>query len=141
MINSQVLGYLNDNGLNSIRYIEDVSIKEHYILNYRCKPVYFISDGEYVKIGESENPLKRKSDLQTANARELKLLKVVFGTIEYELHSYFRHNRVRGEWFKHTEKLDEYLDTQEFIYNPDDWSWSMSKDGKLICAYKDYILN
>lgn len=70
--------------------------------------VYFISDGEYVKIGKTTGwANNRLSALQTANARELTLLAVAFfrdgmcatqleGWLQGQLKTY----HVRGEWFE-----------------------------------------
>ena len=40
--------------------------------------VYFISDGNLIKIGKSDNPEKRLYTMQTGNGRKLKLLKSIF---------------------------------------------------------------
>lgn len=69
--------------------------------------IYYITDGEHVKIGCSNNPLKRLKGLQTSNPRELKIIKTVmvayYGHLakasETKLHEYYKKYRVRGEWF------------------------------------------
>jgi T5orf172 domain len=65
--------------------------------------LYLISDGEKVKIGVSENPEKRLSQLQTGHPKRLKLIKIynVPNYFEKRLHRQLwmfreRHN---GEWF------------------------------------------
>lgn len=68
--------------------------------------VYFISDGEYVKIGVAKDLSKRLTALQTANARKLELLfaiptnseKTAF-ELEGILHNQYSHYAVSGEWF------------------------------------------
>lgn len=65
--------------------------------------VYFITDGEYVKIGSTADLKSRLNSLQTANARPLTLLKYVeckdrFET-ERQFHDVFSRFRVNGEWF------------------------------------------
>lgn len=79
--------------------------------------IYFISDGEYIKIGytnkkDSNNRLK---SLQTANARELFSLCEIPGyrKIEKELHNKFQHFHVRGEWYKKDRDLVDYI--RQFI--------------------------
>lgn len=68
--------------------------------------VYFISDGEYIKIGMSYNVEKRLAALQTSNPRALKLLRTILVPnedwaryLEQELHKHFGEKRVAGEWF------------------------------------------
>lgn len=74
--------------------------------------VYFISDGEFIKIGKSNNPKKRMSELQVGNARDLHLLfqiptvseKAAFEA-EKMLHRVYRDYSANGEWFKIHGKL------------------------------------
>jgi hypothetical protein len=68
--------------------------------------VYFISDGEYIKIGQSSNLLSRLSSLQCANPRELTVLHTIecddsayISKLETKLHKHFKEYRVAGEWF------------------------------------------
>jgi hypothetical protein len=66
--------------------------------------VYFILDGEWVKIGESETyPEGRLGSFQTGNPRNLELAHAVYSddrlTLEAELHAKYAAVRVRGEWF------------------------------------------
>lgn len=76
--------------------------------------IYFISDGQYVKIGKGM-PMDRLKTMQTGNARQLKLLFTIpLGNIpkssastyktagipaEMILHRIFKNYHVRGEWF------------------------------------------
>ncbi len=75
--------------------------------------VYFISDGKYIKIGKSAKPMKRLEQLQTSNARELKLLGIIPGSSvkENELHSMFNNLHVRGEWFKLDNSILLYIES------------------------------
>jgi hypothetical protein len=66
--------------------------------------IYFITDGEYVKIGYSttrEGVDARLAGLQTGNPRPLYLLHAMEGTSEDEkfLHNFFSLYRMTGEWF------------------------------------------
>lgn len=68
--------------------------------------VYFISDGEYIKIGQTTNLKKRLGGLQCANARRLTVLHTIesedvdyIANLEYNLHNIFSEYRVVGEWF------------------------------------------
>ena len=69
--------------------------------------VYFITDGNAVKIGYSKHfdAKARISQLQTANPRTLTVLGVIsHGTREYErqLHRRLKRYKMRGEWFDYT---------------------------------------
>ncbi len=77
------------------------------------RSVYFIAD-EYgnVKIGYAVCVGYRLSCLQTGNASELTLLAEIPGggpPLERELHERFAEHRVRGEWFRLTPEIVEYI--------------------------------
>lgn len=65
--------------------------------------VYFVQNGETkrIKIGSSDKPKSRISNLQTATDCELKLLGTIPGdvVVEKQLHEEFADHRHRGEWF------------------------------------------
>ena len=68
------------------------------------KFVYFISDGKYVKIGVSNNPVTRLKSLQTAHPLELFIVKLFdVGDNAFEIESFFHkafaNKSVRNEWF------------------------------------------
>lgn len=74
--------------------------------------IYFIrSYNEYVKIGTSIDPEDRKSSLQTANPKKLRIQAVLEGSYKTEkgLHDLFEKSRVRGEWFRYTEEIKWYI--------------------------------
>lgn len=75
--------------------------------------IYFITDGEYIKIGFSDAPELRIATLQTASPRELRILAIMPGDTlkEVELHNRFSHLRVRGEWFVAEDELIEFANT------------------------------
>ena len=71
----------------------------------KAKPIdliYFIWDGDHVKIGTSVNPIPRLKSLQTGNPRKLEILATMIGgrDTEKSLHDQFSHLRVSGEWFR-----------------------------------------
>lgn len=88
--------------------------------------VYFISDGDFVKIGKTtHSPLVRLSSLQTGNPRALMLLGVAFfgngldgTTLEWWLHGLLKEHCVRGEWFSlgALDALKDYLDKEAQQY-------------------------
>jgi len=71
--------------------------------------LYFISDGEYLKIGKTKHPKKRLANLQVGNPRELKIIGCfeVTDAIEENLcehpetffHTLLKDYRESGEWF------------------------------------------
>jgi hypothetical protein len=68
--------------------------------------VYFISDGEFIKIGKANNVERRLKELQTGNPKELKILRIIKCTDEYAayeletfLHSMLHSVNSIGEWF------------------------------------------
>lgn len=81
--------------------------------NNPCKTLYFISDGEFVKIGIAYNAKERLKTLQTGNPRRLKLIASFknLGRTEWETHLRlrFKNVHVKGEWFKHTQIIDNLI--------------------------------
>ena len=77
--------------------------------------VYFISDGERVKIGyTAQSPQKRLAALQTGNPKPLELLafKPEWGMDkEKELHHQFDSLRATGEWFDAEDDLLAFIDS------------------------------
>lgn len=63
--------------------------------------VYFISCGEFVKIGSTQNIKNRLREFEVGNPYRLDLLALVPGTmdLEYSLHGKFYSKWYRGEWF------------------------------------------
>lgn len=83
------------------KYIGNILIEEME----NC--VYFISDGEYIKIGSASSLPNRMKQLQTGNARKLKALYVIpcknqaeSLKIEKVLHKRLEEDNVLGEWFR-----------------------------------------
>lgn len=72
------------------------------------------ANSEYVKIGQTNNPKKRLSDLQSGNPNKLSyfLLLKGKGCLEKSIHDDLKLYRIRGEWFSKTciNKLLELLE-------------------------------
>lgn len=73
--------------------------------------VYFITDGNYVKIGMAASIPSRIKQLQTGNPNRLSVLYLIdvktqyeAGKIEKEYHKLFANKQKLGEWFDITEK-------------------------------------
>lgn len=64
--------------------------------------VYFITDGEFIKIGKANDPNQRLSELQTGNPKSLWIIKQIKGDEKQErmLHQVFKTWHHRGEWFR-----------------------------------------
>ena len=74
--------------------------------------VYFITNGQEIKIGQSGAPLARMKDLQNSTPLPLQMLGHfrAHPDEEYRLHAMFRHLRVRGEWFRPDPELIAFID-------------------------------
>jgi len=73
--------------------------------------IYFISDGECVKIGKANDVKKRLQGIQTGNSKPLKLLYTMKGDerLESFLHELFADYRKVGEWFVIDGILEDFL--------------------------------
>ena len=75
--------------------------KQSYVYIIHCK------DLATIRIGYSDNPFARLSQLQMGNSSELSIVSVFKGgrEEEAELHDRFELNGVRGEWFSVDDNL------------------------------------
>lgn len=73
--------------------------------------IYFISDGEMVKIGRAINVVSRLSSMQTSSTKPLTVLAtfLAHNSIEKRIHLKFKNMRVRGEWFRLTPTLQRFI--------------------------------
>ena len=91
--------------VKNIKRFRESSIKRVVIESIEyC--TYFLTDGEYIKIGVAASLPNRIRQLQTANARRIKALYIIPSEnqreamrIEKALHKYFRGKNLMGEWF------------------------------------------
>ena len=58
-----------------------------------------------IKIGISQNPVKRLASLQTSSPDKLILLGWTVGNLEIKLHQKYKSLRGRGEWFKPNKEM------------------------------------
>lgn len=84
--------------------------------------VYFISNAtqSVVKIGVANKPVKRLKTFQTGNHEELIILRVIklpnrntAFQLESALHKKFKKYHIRGEWFKLSETLVEFIENYQ----------------------------
>lgn len=77
----------------------------------RCGFVYFMSDGELVKIGWSVSPEHRRKDIRHERKKEITLI-AWFRAVRSDescLHERHRHLRVEGEWFRPSAEIEETI--------------------------------
>ncbi|WP_050577733.1 GIY-YIG nuclease family protein [Sinorhizobium meliloti] len=97
--NAKVLDAANDNGVGSF--------------------VYFITDGDAIKIGKANNPKSRLSGLQTSHHKPLRILALMPGgeASERALHGKFHRYRIRGEWFKDCREIRNFINSLTPVAN------------------------
>lgn len=88
--------------------------KKRWLLGtFFAQRLYFITDGEFVKMGIVTSPKSRLESLQVGNPRDLKLLYAGRTSNarhqENHLHKKFKHLHVRGEWFRYTDEIDKQI--------------------------------
>lgn len=99
----------------ALDFLKKLEHNSRYLSGY----VYFITDGNFVKIGIADRPGWRMAMLQTGNPNELTLLFTIpvpdsyhrtnnirVRKLEKILHNYFKDHHVRGEWYDIKDQLD-----------------------------------
>jgi hypothetical protein len=74
--------------------------------------IYFAKSGDLVKIGFASNPHRRVQELGTGNHNEIFLYDSFpsYQAAEKLLHRRFKADRVRGEWFRFSNDIEEFLE-------------------------------
>ncbi len=78
--------------------------------------IYFIQEQNnsegLIKIGLSGKPQRRLKSMQTNSPVLLEIFVTLPGNeqLEEKLHEMFAENRIRGEWFKPSQKLIAFID-------------------------------
>jgi len=82
-------------------------------------PVYFIATQQFVKIGTSDHPVKRFSNIQSCNPTELKIIALIPGgqDVEQYLHCRFASKRERGEWYKIDSEILSFIDSAQALFH------------------------
>lgn len=75
--------------------------------------VYFIKQGDYVKIGFTNRFKTRLNQLQVSSPIKLEVLAIIDGdkTDEQKLHEQFKHIASNGEWFMQCDELKSFIDS------------------------------
>lgn len=73
--------------------------------------IYFVEAGDHIKIGYAKDWQSRIASLQTGHHQTLRVIGAVAGNIsdEQALHRRFRYLRSRGEWFRKSHDLLDYI--------------------------------
>jgi hypothetical protein len=80
--------------------------------------VYFLHNPKTneIKIGQTGRFRRRIRDLERAEGCKLRLLAIIDAPlIERELHGKFAHIRTRGEWFRSTDELRDFIATLKSV--------------------------
>lgn len=111
--------------------IEPQKEEVKYFTKFNC--VYFIKSKGFIKIGHSDCLYRRLYSISTSNPTiELKGVLIRENHIAFEeyLHSKFRSDHHSGEWYRETNKLNEYI------------SQSMGENESLITLeYNEYLIS
>lgn len=73
--------------------------------------IYFLRAGEFVKIGKSKRWKSRMSNMQVGSPYTIVPLLILVGPpiIEKKLHNQFRHDHFRGEWFRMSQAIRNFI--------------------------------
>lgn len=74
--------------------------------------IYFIKQGDYVKIGFTNRFKTRLTQLQVSSPIKLEVLAIIDGdkNDEQKFHNQFKHIASNGEWFIHCDELKSFID-------------------------------
>lgn len=74
--------------------------------------VYFITDGEAIKVGWAKNVERRLWLLQTSHHKPLSVLRTLRGdrVLEKQFHRRWKEHRIRGEWFRDAKEIRYFID-------------------------------
>lgn len=102
--------------------------------------IYFVGNKQYdwVKIGVTIDMTARLSGIQSCCPVELTVLRLEEGgqSVEQRYHALFHDVRIRGEWFRLSGSIQEYLDSDESIIRYERPFYKKKQD-----EYKDIIIS
>lgn len=98
--------------------------------------VYFIEANKRIKIGYTENPTQRISDIQVSSPYKINVLLLINGTVRYEklIHKKFKPYRLRGEWFSYNKNIIEYINNLKIFDRRADYGLC-----ETICAQNEQL--
>lgn len=98
-------------------YMLETSLKNSFDKHWNIKDLYFmLNENGLIKIGVSNDPYRRVSDLKRTLSDEITIIKIVKdkGDLERILHRKFKHINVpykgQREWFQPTEELKKFIE-------------------------------
>ena len=94
--------------------------------------VYFITDGEFIKIGTTRVDVKKRlKQLNTGSSKQLYLLGYIYGDKKEEkrIHKLFEKDKIRdnGEWFLASDSLIDFINNKNEMKN--------------VCVIKNELMN
>jgi hypothetical protein len=93
--------------------------------------IYFIQGKDSIKIGRSEDVVKRQKELQVANSERLNILYIIENveeSFETHIHGICENYHISGEWFKN-EALNHLLRHPWFKENMKSYTNASSFNG------------
>ena len=108
--------------------------------------IYFVQSGKKgpIKIGKSNDPHERIGSLQISSSEPLTLLGVMDGDIKEEknIHTKFLNYRIKGEWFKPSNNLIEFIksNTRKILSEKECEEGYCSIHGQLIGSATQVML-
>jgi hypothetical protein len=91
--------------------------------------IYFIGNKEkgFVKIGVAKSVKNRFYSIQADNPYDLEILLELHGNYKVEkyLHNKFKENRIRGEWYKLSKSILDFISNPEMIFISDELGGKM----------------
>src|SRR6185436_18911876 len=79
---------------------------------------YFIAARDRIKIGKSSQVDVRFKTFATVSAEPLKILLVLDGDHEQDLHQRFHADHIRGEWFMLSQAIKDFIKNPVVIPKP-----------------------
>ena len=75
--------------------------------------IYFVKQGDYVKIGYTNTFKRRLNQLQTSSPVKLEVLALIKGdkSDEKNFHDAFKHINANGEWFLYNDEIERFVDS------------------------------
>ena len=97
--------------------------------------LYFMDNGQAIKIGISKRPDKRRRAIQGSSHLKIKLLRTIpvayyrhlAENVEKKAHKFFKKYKIQGEWFSREiiDEIHDYMPTKTYLTAKHDFSKSL----------------
>lgn len=119
-------------GKNLTKILTILLIWTDKLRNKSISFVYFITDGEFIKIGTTRVDVKKRlKQLNTGSSKQLYLLGYIYGDKKEEkrIHKLFEKDKIRdnGEWFLASDSLIDFINDKNEMKN--------------VCVIKNELMN